>query len=234
MTAVRSCAGCRIRCQRRSARREQCAGSTVAEPVRRSSGCGDASPQLECQLRARRTQLQAYCFSAGIHSQAEAVGAAVGAVATAIVVSYSFGDVQAERKGSPRGLRRSINRRAVPKPTQSLVKGAGPIAKALAGRRAFPLWAVLHHRGRGNGLNYQLRSPWCRQRILRTSVLNRSAVGSETELGAQFLALPETRPRLERCPALDDFAPHHRTHEPTNPGQDSAPLPIIRAEYEPP
>ena len=36
----------------------------------------------------------------------------------------------------------------------SLAKRTEPIAKALAGRRAFPLWAVLHHRGRKSGTDY--------------------------------------------------------------------------------
>ncbi|KAF2413578.1 hypothetical protein B1729_09265 [Microbacterium sp. B35-04] len=39
-------------------------------------------------------------------------------------------------------------------PPRSLVKATEPIAKALAGRRAFPLFAVVHHRGRKSGTDY--------------------------------------------------------------------------------
>jgi deazaflavin-dependent oxidoreductase (nitroreductase family) len=33
-------------------------------------------------------------------------------------------------------------------------RGFEPIARALAGRRWFPLWAVVHHRGRRSGAEY--------------------------------------------------------------------------------
>jgi deazaflavin-dependent oxidoreductase (nitroreductase family) len=33
-------------------------------------------------------------------------------------------------------------------------RGFEPIARALAGRRWFPLWAVVHHRGRRSGTEY--------------------------------------------------------------------------------
>ncbi|WP_241245963.1 nitroreductase family deazaflavin-dependent oxidoreductase [Microbacterium sp. 4R-513] len=34
------------------------------------------------------------------------------------------------------------------------MKATQPIATALAGRRGFPLWAVVHHRGRKSGTDY--------------------------------------------------------------------------------
>jgi len=36
------------------------------------------------------------------------------------------------------------------------VKVTAPVAKVLAGRRWFPLWAVLHHRGRKSGAEYAI------------------------------------------------------------------------------
>lgn len=35
-----------------------------------------------------------------------------------------------------------------------MVKLSGPVATLLAGRRWFPLWAVLHHQGRKSGKEY--------------------------------------------------------------------------------
>jgi deazaflavin-dependent oxidoreductase (nitroreductase family) len=37
-----------------------------------------------------------------------------------------------------------------------LVKATAPVAKLLAGRRWFPIWAVLHHRGRKSGTEYAI------------------------------------------------------------------------------
>jgi deazaflavin-dependent oxidoreductase (nitroreductase family) len=46
---------------------------------------------------------------------------------------------------------------AVPsKPPARLVKLTSPLARQLAGRRWFPLWAVLHHRGRRTGQEYAI------------------------------------------------------------------------------
>jgi deazaflavin-dependent oxidoreductase (nitroreductase family) len=41
-------------------------------------------------------------------------------------------------------------------PPQWTVKATAPVAKALAGRRWFPLWAVLRHRGRKSGREYAI------------------------------------------------------------------------------
>jgi deazaflavin-dependent oxidoreductase (nitroreductase family) len=40
------------------------------------------------------------------------------------------------------------------KPPPFLVKATAPIAVRLAGRRWFPLWAQVHHRGRRSGKDY--------------------------------------------------------------------------------
>lgn len=39
-------------------------------------------------------------------------------------------------------------------PPRWLVEGAAPVATALAGRRWFPLWGVVHHVGRKSGARY--------------------------------------------------------------------------------
>src|SRR5438309_1316105 len=42
------------------------------------------------------------------------------------------------------------------KVSRNLIKAMGPVAKPLAGRRFFPLWAILHHRGRVSGREYAI------------------------------------------------------------------------------
>lgn len=39
-------------------------------------------------------------------------------------------------------------------PPRRAVKLSEPMARALAGKRWFPLWAVMHHRGRTSGTEY--------------------------------------------------------------------------------
>lgn len=41
-------------------------------------------------------------------------------------------------------------------PPRWLVKGVAPVAKAVAGRRWFPLWGVVHHVGRRSGIRYSV------------------------------------------------------------------------------
>ena len=45
---------------------------------------------------------------------------------------------------------------ATGRPPARLVKASSPIARRLAGHRWFPLWAVLHHRGRKSGIEYAI------------------------------------------------------------------------------
>ena len=35
-----------------------------------------------------------------------------------------------------------------------MLRATGPLALAFAGRRWFPLWAIMHHRGRSSGTEY--------------------------------------------------------------------------------
>lgn len=39
-------------------------------------------------------------------------------------------------------------------PPRWVIRGSAPLALAVAGRRWFPLFAILHHRGRRSGTNY--------------------------------------------------------------------------------
>ena len=41
-------------------------------------------------------------------------------------------------------------------PPSWAIKGTAPVARLLAGRRWFPLWAVMHHRGRKSGTEYAI------------------------------------------------------------------------------
>jgi deazaflavin-dependent oxidoreductase (nitroreductase family) len=44
-------------------------------------------------------------------------------------------------------------KKASPPPSWA-IKATAPVARLLAGRRWFPLWAVMHHRGRKSGTEY--------------------------------------------------------------------------------
>ncbi|MET0976833.1 MAG: nitroreductase family deazaflavin-dependent oxidoreductase [Leifsonia sp.] len=39
-------------------------------------------------------------------------------------------------------------------PSRRIIRITEPVARAIAGRRWFPLWAVVHHRGRSSGTEY--------------------------------------------------------------------------------
>lgn len=41
-------------------------------------------------------------------------------------------------------------------PPAAIVKISNPVARLLAGHRWFPLWAILHHRGRKSGKDYAI------------------------------------------------------------------------------
>jgi deazaflavin-dependent oxidoreductase (nitroreductase family) len=48
----------------------------------------------------------------------------------------------------------SAARKPASHPPTWLLNATAPVAKAVAGRRWFPLWAVIHHRGRKSGTAY--------------------------------------------------------------------------------
>jgi len=128
-------------------------GRPFPSPFADPPGVGLSSPGVNVGWSAANAIAGLVLLRRGIHSRAEAVGAVVGAVGTAAVLSYHFGDVMA----GGRGLRGAAGARAGGGrggPPRALVKATEPIANALAGHRAFPLWAVIHHHGRKSGTEY--------------------------------------------------------------------------------
>jgi deazaflavin-dependent oxidoreductase (nitroreductase family) len=128
-------------------------GRPFPSPFADPPGVGLSSPRVNVAWSAANAITGALLLRRGIHSRGEAVGAAVGAVAMAVTISYHFGDVLAGGRGL-RGLARRRAGDGGSGPPRLLVKATEPIATALAGRRWFPLWAVLHHRGRKSGAEY--------------------------------------------------------------------------------
>ncbi|KJL40382.1 nitroreductase family deazaflavin-dependent oxidoreductase [Microbacterium trichothecenolyticum] len=128
-------------------------GRPFPSPFADPPGVGLSSLRVNVAWSAANAIVGTLLLRRGIRSRGETVGAAVGGVAMAITISYHFGDVLAG--GS--GLRGFSMRRAAgggSGPPRALVKATEPLANALAGRRWFPLWAVLHHRGRKSGTAY--------------------------------------------------------------------------------
>lgn len=115
-------------------------------------------------------------------------------------------------------------------PPRSLVKATEPIAKAFAGRRWVPVWAVVHHRGRKSGTAYATpiavvptvdptlvliglpwgrRTNWARNVVaagvaditLRAAVLSTTSPRIIEPAEAAALAKPLFRPIVKRMPA---------------------------------
>ena len=128
-------------------------GRPFPSPFGDPPGVGMSSPQVNVGWSAANAIVGVLLLGRGVRSPAEAVGAAAGAVAMAIVISYHSGDVLAGGRGL-RGTREERPADGGSGPPRGLVKATEPIAKALAGRRGFPLWAVVHHRGRKSGTDY--------------------------------------------------------------------------------
>lgn len=126
-------------------------GRPFPTPFADPPGVGMSSPRVNVGWSAANAIAGLLLLRRGIRSPGEAVGAAVAAVGTALVLASHFGDVRNGGRGL-RGLRRRSG--APGGPPRVLVKATEPIANALAGHRAFPLWAVIHHRGRRSGTTY--------------------------------------------------------------------------------
>ena len=129
-------------------------GRPFPSPFGVPPGVGMSSPPVNVAWSAANAIAGALLLRRGVRSPAEAAGAAVGAVTMAIVLSYHFSDVLAGGEGL-RGRRGERLAKGGSRPPRSLVKATEPIANALAGRRGFPLWAVIHHRGRKSGMEYE-------------------------------------------------------------------------------
>ena len=128
-------------------------GRPFPSPFGDPPGVGMSSPAVNVGWSAANAIAGVLFLRRGVRSPAETLGAAVGAVAMAVVISYHFSDVLAGGTGL-RGTRERRPEKGGSGPPRSLVKATEPIAKALAGRRGFPLWAILHHRGRRSGTDY--------------------------------------------------------------------------------
>ncbi|WP_314503730.1 nitroreductase family deazaflavin-dependent oxidoreductase [uncultured Microbacterium sp.] len=129
-------------------------GRPFPSPFGNPPGVGMSSPPVNVAWSAANAIAGALLLRGGVRSPAEATGAAVGAVTMAIVISYHFSDVLAGGKGLL-GIRQERRAKGGSRAPRSLVKATEPIANALAGRRGFPLWALIHHRGRKSGTQYQ-------------------------------------------------------------------------------
>ncbi|WES64670.1 nitroreductase family deazaflavin-dependent oxidoreductase [Microbacter sp. GSS18] len=102
----------------------------------------------------------------GIRSRGEAVAVVVGGIASVFVVAAHFGSVMSGGTGlTARGMTsrgmpargrtaRGMTSRGSGSPLQTARRLTEPVARSLAGHRAFPLWAVIHHRGRRSGAEY--------------------------------------------------------------------------------
>lgn len=155
MTVIRSAAGTALLVNAVPHGVSGVRGRPFPTPFADPPGVGLSSPRVNIGWSAANAIAGALLLRRGIRSPGEAVGAAAGAVAMAAVTAYHFRDVLAGGSGlrGTRSARRAADGSSPP--PRSLVKATEPIAKALAGRRGFPLWAVVHHRGRTSGTDYE-------------------------------------------------------------------------------
>lgn len=131
-------------------------------------------------------------------------------------------------------LSRPSEPRAAGGPPRRLVNATAPIARALAGRRWMPLWAIIRHQGRRSGTAYEtpiavvptadaaivmIGLPWGSTTNWARNVMAAGGAslrwrGREVELvhprivdgaGAERLAKAPFRPALKRFPAAIVF-----------------------------
>ena len=81
-------------------------------------------------------------------------------------------------------------------PPRWLIRASAPIAMAISGRRWFPLFAVIHHRGRRSGTAYSTPIAVVPTRV-DGALPHRTAVGSEDQLGAERARGRRRDPDLE-------------------------------------
>ncbi|BDV31046.1 nitroreductase family deazaflavin-dependent oxidoreductase [Microbacterium terricola] len=126
-------------------------GKPFPSPFGDPPGVGESSPTSNVAWSAVNAIAGAAALRHGIRSRGQAAGAVVGAIGMAAVLAFHFGDV---RRGGT-GLRRGRSEGSSG-PPRALIAATEPIATMLAGRRLFPLWAVLHHTGRKSGTPYSV------------------------------------------------------------------------------
>jgi len=123
-------------------------GKPFPSPFAHPPGVGMSPPVVNVGWSALNVVAGALLLRRGIRTPGEAVGATVAGVAMGFVLAFHFGDVLRGGTGL-RGLRGSQSG-----PPRAVVQATEPIARALAGRRWMPVWAVIHHRGRRSGTEY--------------------------------------------------------------------------------
>jgi deazaflavin-dependent oxidoreductase (nitroreductase family) len=123
-------------------------GKPFPSPFADPPGAGMSAPPVNVAWSALNAVAGGLLLRRGIRTPAEWVAASVAAVAMAFILAFHFGDVLRGGQGL-RGLR---SRRSGP--PRALVHATEPLARALAGRRWMPLWAIIHHRGRRSGTEY--------------------------------------------------------------------------------
>ena len=212
--------GCRVARQRRSARRERSSESPVPQPVRRSSGSGDVPSPGQCRLeRGERDRRRA-----------------AAAPRCSLTCGSRRGGRRCGRDGDRRlvPLRRRARRRHG-SPASAGSSGEGRFRAAADSRegdrtdrerpgRASCVPAVGGHPPPGT----QERDGLCDSGRGGADVgsgprPDRSAVGTEDELGSQRRRRGGRGPHLEGWSALDDFPPHHRTRRGRSPRQAIVP-----------
>jgi deazaflavin-dependent oxidoreductase (nitroreductase family) len=123
-------------------------GEPFPSPFADPPGVGMSPPAVNLAWSAVNAVAGGLALRRGVRTVGEAVAAVVAGVVTACVLIFHFGDVM--RGGT--GLRGVRDRESGP--PRAIVRATEPLARALAGRRWMPVWAVIHHRGRRTGTEY--------------------------------------------------------------------------------
>jgi deazaflavin-dependent oxidoreductase (nitroreductase family) len=123
-------------------------GRPFPSPFADPPGVGMSSPTVNVAWSAANAVAGVLVLRRGVRTRGEGIAVAVGAIAMAAGLAFQFGSVMA----GGTGLRR---RRGGASGRPVVQRAFEPVAKALAGTRWMPLWAVVHHRGRRSGTAFQ-------------------------------------------------------------------------------
>ncbi len=123
-------------------------GEPFPSPFADPPGVGSSPPAVNLGWSAFNVLAGALALRRGIRTVGEAVAAALAGLAMAWILAFHFGDVARGGQGL-RGLGKDGSG-----PPRALIRLTEPVARALAGRRWMPVWAVIHHRGRRSGTHY--------------------------------------------------------------------------------
>lgn len=131
-------------------------GRPFPTPFADPPGVGLSSPVTNIAWSAINLVGGLLVLRRGIRSRGEAVAVVAGGIVSAFAVAAHFGSVMSGGTGLvPRGMvSRGMESRGAGSRLRTARRLTEPVARSLAGRRAFPLWAVIHHRGRRSGAEY--------------------------------------------------------------------------------